>query len=167
MLSFAVILEHFRACFLLKILQQEAVQHIIRFLIERKLTENLFCKEICDMLKKVITSGAFNIILCPLGIGDQVDHLIVLSALIRILKKKQPPSANVLFYEDLPYSASYELDAISSLAFERIGSNNASYIDVTNEMAFKQKLIGIYTSQGKNSTQILQTYKSTFCLQKR
>lgn len=114
-----------------------------------EIDKDLLGRSVFKELEKWVFSGAFDSILCPLGIGNQVDHLIVLNAILRMLKTPQSHRVNVFFYEDLPYAAFYEEELINSLAFERIGSKNAEYVDVTKEMAYKQKLIDIYHSQGQ------------------
>lgn len=119
-------------------------------------------KLVFESIKKYVFSEAFDSILCPLGIGNQVDHLIVMNALMRIFNTKQYPELNIFFYEDMPYSYYYYLYKINSLAFARIASNKALYIDVTNEMPLKQKLTDIYRSQGQKKAPILQHAKRLF-----
>ena len=98
-------------------------------------------------IEKCVFSGAYTSILCPLAVGDHVDHLIVLKAFLQILKKKRNIPAEVFFYEDLPYASAYKLDFISSLAWKRTGSNTPLFVDITIEMPLKQKLVDIYRSQ--------------------
>ena len=115
-----------------------------------------------ESIKKYVFSKAFDSILCPLGIGNQIDHLIVLNSLLRILNMKQYPELNVFFYEDMPYAYYYYLYKINSLAFARIASKVALDVDVTNEMAHKQTLMNFYRSQGQKKTPILQHAKRLF-----
>jgi hypothetical protein len=98
-------------------------------------------------IEKTVFSGFYDSILCPLAIGDQVDHLIVMKAFLQMLRKNRDTSAEVFFYEDLPYASDYKLDFISSLAWERTGSSNPLFVDVTVEMPLKQKLVDMYRSQ--------------------
>jgi LmbE family N-acetylglucosaminyl deacetylase len=97
-------------------------------------------------IEKCVSSGFYNSVLCPLAVGDHVDHLIVLKAFLQILKKSKNIPAEVLFYEDLPYASSYKLDFISSLARERMGRNTPLYVNITFEMPLKLNLINIYCS---------------------
>jgi LmbE family N-acetylglucosaminyl deacetylase len=98
-------------------------------------------------IEKCVFSGSYTSILCPLAVGDHVDHLTVLKAFLQILKKNRNIPAKVFFYEDLPYVSAYTLDFISSLAWKRTGSNTPLFVDITIEMPLKQKLIDIYRSQ--------------------
>jgi LmbE family N-acetylglucosaminyl deacetylase len=98
-------------------------------------------------IEKCVFFGSYASILCPLAVGDHVDHLIVLKAFLQILKKNKDIPTEVFFYEDLPYASAYKLGFISSLARERTGSNAPLFVDVTLEMPLKQKLIEIYRSQ--------------------
>ena len=127
-----------------------------------KIDKSTVGNSVFETIEKWVFSGAFDSLLCPLGIGNQVDHLIVLNAMLRMLKTKQTPKLKIYFYEDLPYAAFYELDVIDSLACERIGSNNAEYVDVTKEMVSKQKLIDIYHSQGQKKAPFPQHAKRLF-----
>jgi LmbE family N-acetylglucosaminyl deacetylase len=97
-------------------------------------------------IEKCVFSGSYTSILCPLAVGDHVDHLIVLKAFLQILKKNRN-IPEVFFYEDLPYASAYKLDFISSLAWKRTGSNTPLFVDITVEMPLKQKLVDIYRSQ--------------------
>jgi len=110
-------------------------------------------------IEKWVFSGAFDSILCPMGIGNQVDHLIVLSAIEKLFEIKPSPQVNLFFYEDLPYSDWYELDLISSLACERIFSDSQLFIEITNEILLKQSLMDIYFSQGQEKAPILRHAK--------
>lgn len=103
--------------------------------------------DVLRAIEKYISSGLYHSILCPLAVGDHVDHLIVLKAFLQILKKNKDIPAEVFFYEDLPYASAYKLDFISSLARERTGSNTPLFIDITAEMPLKLQKVDIYRSQ--------------------
>lgn len=127
-----------------------------------EMDRNNISRSVFENIEKWVFSGAFDTILSPLGIGNQVDHLIVLSSIIKILKREPPPSINFFFYEDLPYAGWYELDLINEWAFERIFSNKAIYINITNEMQLKQELMDIYYSQHQKKKAILKHGKRLF-----
>ena len=118
-------------------------------------------RSVLKTIEKWVFSGAFDSILCPLGIGNQVDHLIVVNAILRILETKSP-KVKTYFYEDLPYAAFCKLDLIKSLALTRTGSDNALYVDVTNEILLKLALTNIYRSQGQEKAPILKHAKRLF-----
>jgi LmbE family N-acetylglucosaminyl deacetylase len=98
-------------------------------------------------IEKCVSPGSYDSILCPLAIGNHVDHLIVLKAFLQILHKNRDIAAEVFFYEDLPYASTYRLDSISSLALNRTGSGTPLLVDVTMEMPLKQDLADVYRSQ--------------------
>lgn len=98
-------------------------------------------------IEEAIFTGSYDSILCPLAIGDQVDHLIVMKACLQLFRKVSCNQTEMLLYEDLPYASGYSLDSLSSLAWQRIGANSPSLVDVSVEMQMKQKLVDIYRSQ--------------------
>jgi hypothetical protein len=112
--------------------------------------------EVVEELQKWVLSNKFSAILCPLAVGDQVDHVIILYALLHILKKNPLIKSNIFFYEDLPYSVFFELNFISDLVNKRLGSQNMVYINVTETILSKKSLINIYRSQAGNTVQMLR-----------
>lgn len=54
--------------------------------------------DLVEYLKNYLEVNADGILLCPLAIGNHIDHAISREAVLKLYKKKQ-----VLFYEDLPY----------------------------------------------------------------
>lgn len=103
-------------------------------------------------IENCASSGAYDSVLCPLAVGNHVDHMIVLKACLQMLEKDKDISAEVFFYEDLPYASTYELDFIRSLALKRTGAREPLFVDITVEMPLKQKLVDIYHSQLGNET---------------
>lgn len=55
--------------------------------------------EVVDELKKYLENNIEGILLCPLGIGNHIDHAICREAVIQLYSKLK-----VLFFEDLPYA---------------------------------------------------------------
>jgi LmbE family N-acetylglucosaminyl deacetylase len=104
-------------------------------------------RSVLGAIKKAISTDPYDSIFCPLAIGDQVDHLIVMKTFLQLLTKESRSQTEILFYEDLPYASGYSLDSLRSLAWQRTGVNNPSLIDVTAEMPLKQRLVDIYRSQ--------------------
>jgi LmbE family N-acetylglucosaminyl deacetylase len=102
--------------------------------------------KVLKALTKLVSSSRYDLILCPLAIGNQIDHLIVMKAILEIIKNKGI-SAEILFYEDLPYSSNYPLDTISKIAKERTGSSDSIIVCITDEMRMKQTLCSIYHTQ--------------------
>jgi LmbE family N-acetylglucosaminyl deacetylase len=103
-------------------------------------------------IENCVSLGAYDSVLCPLAVGNHVDHMIVLKAFLQMLEKDKGISAEVFFYEDLPYASAYELDSIGSLALKRTGAREPLFVDITVEMPLKQKLMDIYRSQLGNET---------------
>ena len=54
--------------------------------------------EVVDQLEKHL-ERIDGLLLCPLAIGDHIDHVICLEAVIRLYSKK-----DILFFEDMPYA---------------------------------------------------------------
>jgi LmbE family N-acetylglucosaminyl deacetylase len=101
---------------------------------------------VSNAIEKVVISDDYNSVFCPLAIGNQVDHLIVMKA-IKMLRRCRAIHSKVFFYEDLPYASACELSYINSLALERIGNSNSIFIDITTELPRKKELMSIYHSQ--------------------
>ena len=55
--------------------------------------------EIVDEIKKYLLENIDGILLCPLAVGDHIDHVICREAVIHLYNKMK-----VLFFEDLPYT---------------------------------------------------------------
>jgi LmbE family N-acetylglucosaminyl deacetylase len=55
--------------------------------------------EVVDAIKKYLLENVDGILLCPLAVGDHIDHVICREAVIHLYNKLQ-----VLFFEDLPYT---------------------------------------------------------------
>jgi LmbE family N-acetylglucosaminyl deacetylase len=98
-------------------------------------------------LEKIVLSDNYDLILCPLAVGDQIDHLVIMKALLQIFRSKKNFSTKVLFYEDLPYSSNYTMEAIYKVAMERTGSSDPIYVNITYEMPSKKNLCEIYHTQ--------------------
>lgn len=124
--------------------------------------DNPTSQTILREIEKTCLLGHFDFILCPLAIGNQVDHLIVMNTMLRILETNPYLRKKVLFYEDLPYAGYYNSDSINKIVTTRICSKSAQYIDITGEMSVKLKLMDIYWSQGHKKTPILEHAKNLY-----
>jgi LmbE family N-acetylglucosaminyl deacetylase len=116
------------------------------FLTDRIVDKDPVYDAVCQTIEKSVFSGAYDSILCPLAVGNHIDHLIVLEAFLQIVKGHRS-NLSIFFYEDLPYASEYDIDFIDSLVQKRIGDSAPLFVDITNEMALKQELVGIYKSQ--------------------
>lgn len=103
--------------------------------------------QVLESLRSVILSGSYSLILCPLSIRNQVDHLLVMKALLQLIEGNQISKEKCFFYEDMPYASQCEMDFINSLALERGMLKDSIYIDITEEMPIKQDLLELYSSQ--------------------
>jgi len=103
--------------------------------------------DVCEAIAKYVFSGSYDSILCPLAIGDHVDHIMVLKAFLQVIKENKDIPVGLFLYEDLPYASHYKLDFISSLALQRTGRNSPLFIDITTEMPLKLQKLDIYRSQ--------------------
>jgi len=105
---------------------------------ELELIENLQ-----KLLEEHVTGG---ILLCPLAIGNHIDHAICYEAVIGIYKKH-----HVIFFEDLPYAQRIGEDQIRrhiAAPEDQLGVQLGNYtIDLENTEIDKDKAIRVYKSQ--------------------
>ncbi len=99
-------------------------------------------------VEKVIFCGLpYDLIFCPLAIGNQADHIIISRIMYDIILKNRDLSSRVLFYEDLPYSANFPIEFIYNLVRKKGVSPRPVDVNITEEMPIKQKLCYMYHSQ--------------------
>ena len=98
--------------------------------------------------RKVVSSipkAYKNPIFFPLGLGNHVDHLLLLKVGQKIARDR---NLTVVFYEDLPYAADFSEEEIYRLSKKRI---NPSYVSISYDISAvfdrKNKLGQIYESQ--------------------
>jgi LmbE family N-acetylglucosaminyl deacetylase len=65
--------------------------------------------ELIDELTTLLEKYVDGLLLCPLGIGNHIDHAICRAAVLKLYKK-----IPVLFYEDLPYARRISAEQIES-----------------------------------------------------
>jgi LmbE family N-acetylglucosaminyl deacetylase len=102
--------------------------------------------EAVDHLKKFLENRVSDFLICPLSIGNHIDHAVCLEAVAQLYT-----GLKVLFFEDLPYanriSESEIKDHIERLE-NRLDVKLESYIPETISLDFdKEQCIRIYKSQ--------------------
>lgn len=102
--------------------------------------------ELIDELKDLLEKHVDGMLLCPLGIGHHIDHVICRAAVLKLYDK-----LNVLFYEDLPYAKriSYELikQHIKDLELQLNVSLTNHTDGLLNCSIDKEQAIRLYKSQ--------------------
>ncbi len=98
-----------------------------------------FC--IKQKLYTVLKNINFDYVLCPLAIGQHIDHEIVFKSIKSIYKLK------VLFYEDLPYGCKYSDSYIRKCIKKKLDYPKEYYFDITEVIDNKCNDISIYKSQ--------------------
>lgn len=87
--------------------------------------------------------------LCPLGIGDHVDHLVVRDVLIDMIKHDRIHKC--IFYEDLPYANNWTNRSILRLIKSLQLDLQPLVIDISSDISMKLSRIGLYWSQIRDS----------------
>ena len=105
--------------------------------------------ELIDDLKRLLEQYNDGLLLCPLGIGNHIDH-----AICRAAVEKLYDQLSVLFYEDLPYaqriSGEELLQHVSELE-KKLGVTLLNNTDgLLNCMIDKEQAIRLYKSQMNN-----------------
>jgi LmbE family N-acetylglucosaminyl deacetylase len=102
--------------------------------------------DLIEYLQKLLQSHVTGILLCPLAIGNHIDHAICREAVIRLYKK-----LNVIFFEDLPYAQRIGEDQIHRHIRdleEKLNVKLLSHINgLENSSVDKGEAIRIYKSQ--------------------
>lgn len=102
--------------------------------------------ELIENLKHLLELHVNSLLLCPLAIGNHIDHSICREAVIRLYKK-----FNIIFFEDLPYAQRIGEDQIHRHIHnleEQLGVKFTNYIDnLENSAIDKDQAIRIYKSQ--------------------
>lgn len=102
--------------------------------------------ELIDELTKLLQQHANGLLLCPLAIGNHIDHSICREAVISLYKELP-----VIFFEDLPYAQRIGEDQLRSHIKnleERLKVNLESFtIGSDNSIIDKEQAISVYKSQ--------------------
>ena len=100
---------------------------------------------IVDQLKKYLET-LHGILLCPLAIGDHIDHVICVEAAIQLYDK-----LNIVFFEDLPYAARIMEDQIHAHVQnleQRLKVRFTNHIgDLKSCTIDKEKSVNLYKTQ--------------------
>lgn len=102
--------------------------------------------ELIDELKGLLEKHVDGLLLCPLGIGNHVDHAICRAAVLKLYAEK-----DVLFYEDLPYAQRITQQQIEQHIKDLETERNVSlvhHIDgLLNCTINKEEAVRMYKSQ--------------------
>ena len=102
--------------------------------------------ELIEEIKNFLQVNADGILLCPLALGNHIDHTICVEAAVQVY-----PSKQVLFYEDLPYAgriSQIEIDAHVTNLGKRLGVKLESQIGGLQGCKIdKEQAIRVYKSQ--------------------
>lgn len=102
--------------------------------------------ELIEELKKLLQLHVDGLLLCPLGIGNHIDHSICMEAVAQLYK-----NLGVLFYEDLPYAyriTAGELTTHIKNAEKRLQVQFINYTEGLMDCTIdKEQAIRIYKSQ--------------------
>ena len=101
--------------------------------------------ELIETLKKLLQQHVDGLLLCPLGIGNHIDHAIAREAVLQLYK-----NAKVLFYEDLPYAF--------RITYAQIESQVNNLSKRLNVMLTSD--INVLSSNSVNKEKAIRTYKS-------
>ena len=103
-------------------------------------------KLIEELKNYLLANVADGLLLCPLALGNHIDHILCREAVIRLY-----PQIKVLFYEDLPYAnriTFYEISLHIKELEEKLKVKLSPYINSgKNSMIDKEQAIRIYKSQ--------------------
>jgi LmbE family N-acetylglucosaminyl deacetylase len=102
--------------------------------------------ELIDELTTLLQKHVDGLLLCPLAIGNHIDHAICRQAVLHLYQH-----ISVLFFEDLPYAQRIGEDQIHRHIHELEKSLGANLINYTNGLVDctidKEEAINLYKSQ--------------------
>lgn len=102
--------------------------------------------ELIENLRKLLEQHVEGLLLCPLSIGNHIDHAVCREAVIGLYEKFK-----VIFFEDLPYAQRIGEDQIYRHIHtleERLGVKLVSYIEgLEASNVNKERAIRVYKSQ--------------------
>lgn len=102
--------------------------------------------QVHEKLKTTLQNMDFDTLVCPLGIGNHIDHCIVFEFIRNNMMEKP-----VLFYEDLPYCCQYDKDTIVNLIWNKLQPGIQPICIPVNIPAKKRNILN-YTSQYQDTT---------------
>ena len=111
------------------------------------LEDSAHMEELFIVLKRLCGRMGQVLVVCPLGIGFHVDHLICAQVVLRLMRT----GANVLFYEDFPYVANpMRRDGFAdspNAAMERLGVEPIERLVLSYDPQKKEEILMLYESQ--------------------
>ncbi|WP_299286091.1 PIG-L family deacetylase [uncultured Mucilaginibacter sp.] len=102
--------------------------------------------ELIEQLKNHLLQQVDGLLFCPLALGNHIDHVLCLEAVIQVY-----PKIKVVFFEDLPYANRITLDEIKfhvdNLAKRLDAKLNSFISDLDQYTIDKNQAIHLYKSQ--------------------
>jgi LmbE family N-acetylglucosaminyl deacetylase len=101
--------------------------------------------EIIAEISSFLEANADGLILCPLALGNHIDHTICIQAVVNLYHHKQ-----VLFYEDLPYTARVSMDEVSGHVEkleQKLNVKLVNHVETGIAKIDKEEVIRVYKSQ--------------------
>ena len=102
--------------------------------------------DLIEELKQLLEQHVDGLLLCPLAIGNHIDHAIAREAVIGLYKKLE-----VIFFEDLPYTQRIGEDQVQRHIHnleEQINTDLIAYTNSLNDSQVnKEQAIRVYKSQ--------------------
>lgn len=113
--------------------------------------------EVYNSLSNIMSEHPEADIICPLGIGNHIDHLLVFSICTRLCIEN---NRKITYYEDLPYAADLRLKEIR----QRVDSLSKKYnfeikpykVNITDKLNYKVRNLRMYKSQICNEKDIFK-----------
>lgn len=102
--------------------------------------------DLIEKIKSFLAVNADGLILCPLALGNHIDHTLCVEAVVQLHQNKQ-----ILFYEDLPYTARVSQEEINGHIEDlerKLSVKLVNYTDgFKNSKIDKERAIRVYESQ--------------------
>lgn len=95
-------------------------------------------------LSELIKSFPDALVICPMSLGDNIDHKIVFESCFSICKGS---GRKINFYEDIPYVSLLTLEQVKSRASEISHNLKPNKIDITSTFNEKLKSLKLYKTQ--------------------
>lgn len=117
--------------------------------------EDEIFSEVQNELNQTLSQTNYDWLFCPLGVGNHIDHQIVLS----IVLKQYSKLGATFFYEDLPYANSFDNKQVLTYCQKKIKSNFYTNIDISDFLNSKIESICLYRSQvGDREERMIREY---------
>jgi LmbE family N-acetylglucosaminyl deacetylase len=103
----------------------------------------------------------FTCLWVPLSIGNHIDHVLVHQAALQWWTESQQRQSQIeiMFYEDIPYAGTVELDEISDFIYQKIGLAVSQIIDISSAFPKKLNNLKFYASQvGSEDLDLVQKH---------